>query len=286
MFGEVQGDIVGGTLHDFPIDVAVNLDRIKLGLKLRQGSVNFASANRAEDRPEIISGITAGVTNGAPITVQFQNKQKTDRVFSSYFSPRFTLPMVFFGMLASDYLSKRGIEICSHIKSVGSTEDDSLPLVCDQVLFDRLNASPLATINPDARKQMVSLLESVKATGDSVGGTVETVVVGMPDSLKSPLFDSLDARIARTVFPIPGVKAVSFDKLITNSVVMTTTFRPTPTVKQQQAFLQQQADSSKHMDLDLKREHVPCAGIRGSIVVTSAVALAVLDALLERDLRV
>jgi chorismate synthase len=276
MFGEVQGQIVGGTLHDFPKGVTVNTDRIKLGLKLRQGIINFNDAFKAEDTPKIISGITAGVTNGAPITVQFDNKHLDDRHFSKYFSPRFTLPMVFFGMLAQDYLANKGIHICSHIKSVGETYDDPLPPVYDKILFDRLNFSPLATINCEARKRIVSLVESLKATGDSVGCKIETVVTGLPRDLKSPLFDNLDARIAKTVFPIPLVNGVTFDKVINESIVMTTSCRPTPTVAEQLARQYQT------IELDVKHGHKPCAVPRTTIVVTSAVALSVLDALLEK----
>jgi len=278
MFGEVQGHIVGGTLHDFPKGVTVNTDRIKLGLKLRQDVATFTDAYKPEDTPTIISGITGGVTNGAPITIQFENKQMLDRHFSSYFSPRFTLPMVFFGMLAMDYLSQKGIHIVSHVKAIGETADDVLPPVYDKVLFDRLNSSPFAVINSETKKRMVSLLTSLKATGDSTTCKIQTVAVGLPKDLKSPLFDNLDARIARLVFPIPSVNGVCFDKVIDDTLVMTTSCRRTPTVAEQEARQYQV------LDLDIKRNHVPCAVPRATIVVTSAVALSILDAMLEKNL--
>ena len=78
IFGEAQGEVLGGTLHDFPDGIPVNLDRIKLGLKLRLGNINFTAMKKQDDRPVIVSGVHKGVTNGAPITDLFYNKSASD----------------------------------------------------------------------------------------------------------------------------------------------------------------------------------------------------------------
>ena len=73
IFGETSSEYIGGTLHNFPAGVEINLDKINLGLKLRKGTITFTPIKRVDDRPIIISGVTRGVTNGAPITVLFAN---------------------------------------------------------------------------------------------------------------------------------------------------------------------------------------------------------------------
>lgn len=342
VFGEAHGQYVGGTMHDFPAGVTLNMDRIKLALKLRQGSINFTSARKAEERPKIISGITKGVTNGAPITVVFGNKDfnvqeyvegvprpscadyvasvryngSADMNGGGHFAGRLTLPMVFFGAMCADYLSSKGIEIASHIKKIGETRDERFPAEIDRRLIDRLNSSPLATISSDARKRMVSLLESVKATGDSIGGAVESVVLNMPAGFGSPIFDNVESKLASLLYSIPAVKSVSFGhgydfaksrgslvnddfifadgkvKTATNyngglnggitngmPILVATVFKPTPSITQPQQTLD--INTHKMIDLQVKGEHVCCLAPRANIVVTSAIAIAILDIYLE-----
>lgn len=236
IFGEAQGELIGGTLHDFPAGIPVNLDRIKQGLKLRQGSVNFTSINRSEDRPVIVSGVTKGLTNGAPITVLFYNKIETpedpDKVIlrpshadyvasvryrgfadmreGGHFSGKLTLPIVFFGMLCADYLEHMGIKVVSHVKSIGNIADEPFGIDIANDLIDRLNSMSMPTISNEARKKMVSLLQGISAVGDSIGGAIETAIVNLPAGYGSPCFDSLECHLGALMFSIPGVKSVGF----------------------------------------------------------------------------
>lgn len=343
IFGEAHGQMIGGTLHDFPAGVTVNLDRIKLGLKLRQGSNNFTAARKEEDRPMIISGVTGGVTNGSPITVLFANKDVdvidykkeiprpshadyvagvrykgyADMNGGGHFSGRVTLPLVFFGMLCADYLEQQGVRIASHIKCIGEIYDEKFGSDYSEELMTRLNSSPLATISTDARKKMVSLLMSIAATGDSIGGAVETAVVGLGAGYGSPILENLESRIASILFAVPAVKSVSFgygakfahargsevaDSFVSNvdgvvttdnnfngglnggvsngmPILISTSFKPTPSIKQPQQTLN--FETNKVVNLEVKGDHVACIAPRGNIVITSAVAVAIMDAYLE-----
>lgn len=343
IFGESHGDIVGGTLHDFPAGIYVDLDKIKLGLKLRQGSNNFTTAKKVEDRPTIISGIQNGYTTGAPITVIFSNpdanlndfkkevprpshadyvadiryKGYADMNGGGHFSGRLTLPIVFFGMLCSSYLSSQGIDVVSHIKCIGEVYDDKFGEEFPKELIERLNSAPLATISPEARKRMVSLLMSISATGDSIGGAIETAVVGLPAGYGSPIFDNLESRLASMIFSIPAVKCVGFgygahfahargsavaDAFVLKDngtigtdtnfngglnggisngmpIIITTAFKPTPSIRQTQKTLN--FETNKIVDWEVKRDHIECIAPRGNIIITSAVALVVMDAFLE-----
>lgn len=344
LFGEGRGAVVGGTLHGFPAGVTVDLDRIKRGLKLRQGSVNFTTARKEEERPQILSGVTNGVTNGAPVTVVFKNKDvnvsdhdasvprpsHADYVASvryagfadmngaGHFSGRLTIPMVFFGMMIADYLEKRGIYIASHIKCIGEIYDKKFPEEPDTELLDRLNSAPLPVIDPAQRKQMVSLLTSLYATGDSIGGAIESVVTGLPAGYGSPVFDNLECSMASILFAIPAVKAVSFghgakfahsrgsevadgfeyedgtvktnhnfngglNGGISNGmpIKVTTAFKPTPSIAQPIKTLNFKTNDI--VNLELKGRHIPCLAPRAAIICTSAIAIAVMDAYLERN---
>lgn len=343
LFGESHGQVVGGTLHNFPAGVTINLDRIKLALKLRQGGNNFTMVRKEEERPKIISGITGGITNGAPITVIFGNKDYNVKEFidgiprpsqadyaadirynkaadlngGGHRAGRITAPLVFLGTLCADYLSSKGIEVVSHIKCIGDVYDQRFDAEIPALLIERLNSSPLATISPEARKSMVSLIMGVKATGDSVGGSVESAVVGMPAGFGSPIFDNMESRIASILFAIPAVKGVGFglghmfahslgsnvgDSFITDEsgsvktatnfngglnggmsngmpIIVTTDFKPTPSIGQPQKTM----DFIKNQIVDLtnKGDHIACLVPRANIVVTSAIALAVMDIYLE-----
>jgi chorismate synthase len=343
LFGESHGLIVGGTLHNFPAGIPLNLDRIKLALKLRQGGNNFTKVRKEEERPRILSGITNGVTNGAPVTVVFGNKDynvaefidgiprpsqadysldkryqgHADHNGGGHRSGRITAPLVFLGTMCADYLSSKGIEIASHIKCIGDIYDERFGTEIPQVLIERLNSSPLATISPEARKKMVSLLQSVKATGDSLGGSVESAVVGIPAGIGTPIFDNMESKIASVLFSIPAVKGVGFGlghmfahargsevndsfmlnkegkiKTATNNngginggitngmpIIVTTDFKPTPSISQPQKTLD--FTTNQIVDLSIRGDHVACLVPRANIVVSSALAIAILDAMLE-----
>lgn len=343
LFGESHGLTVGGTLHNFPAGVPLNLDRIKLALKLRQGGNNFTKVRKEEERPRILSGITNGVTNGAPITVIFGNKDynvaefidgiprpsqadySLDRRYEGFAdhnggghrSGRVTAPLVFLGTMCADYLSSKGVDIVSHIKCIGDIYDERFGPEISPVLIERLNSSPLATISPEARKRMVSLLQSVKATGDSLGGSVESAVVGIPAGVGSPIFDNMESKLASILFSIPAVKGVGFglghmfahargsevnDRFtmgkdgevrtatnnngginggITNGmpIIVTTDLKPTPSISQPQKTMD--FATNRIVDLSIRGDHVACLVPRANIVITSAIAVAVLDAMLE-----
>lgn len=342
LFGEGRGAVVGGTLHGFPAGVTIDLDRIKRGLKLRQGSINFTAARKEEERPHILSGVTDGVTNGAPITVVFKNKDvnvsdhdsavprpsHADYVASvryggyadmngaGHFSGRLTIPIVFFGMMIADYLEKRGIFVASHIKCIGEIYDSKFPEEPTAELLGRLNSAPLPVIKPDARKRMVSLLTSLYATGDSIGGAIESAVIGLPAGYGSPIFDSLECSMASILFSIPAVKSVSFGHgakfahsrgsevadgfeyedgtIKTNHnfngglnggisngmpIKVTTVFKPTPSIAQPIKTLNFKTNDI--VNLELKGHHVPSLAPRAAIICTSAIAIAVMDAYLE-----
>ena len=342
LFGEAHGEYIGGTLHNFPAGVAINLDRIKLGLRMRKGSINFVPLQKEEDRPIIVSGVTQGITNGAPITVLFSNpdyqvidfKKEVPRPSQAdyvamirylnaadmngggHLSGRLTAPIVFFGMLCADFLAYKKIEVVSHIKSIGKIEDESFGIDIDPILIERLNSSSFATISPEARKLMTSLISSIYALDDSVGGSIETAIVVMEAGYGSPFFYNLESNLASFIYAIPAVKAVEigYGTALANSrgsvvidsftrdgsgrikttnnyngglnggitngmpVIIKTTLKPNPSIHQPQKTLD--FETNKVVDLTLHRKHVACLVPKNNIIMTSAAAIVFFDSYL------
>ncbi|HQC55218.1 MAG TPA: chorismate synthase [Clostridia bacterium] len=345
IFGEAQGEVFGGTLHDFPAGIPVNLDRIKLGLKLRLGNINFTSMRKQDDRPVIVSGVHKGVTNGAPITVLFYNKNASDTESGNvilkpshadyvadvryrgyadqrdggHFASKITLPIVFFGMLCADYLQHMGIKVVSHVKAIGNIQDESFGVHIDDELIERLNSMSMPTISNDVRKRMVSLLQSISAIGDSIGGAVETAIVGLPAGFGSPCFDGLESKLASLIFALPGVKSISFglgndfvkargsevadsfyvtengkietdnnfngglNRGISNGmpIIMNTVFKPIPSIQQPMKGLD--LVTNEIVDLKVNREHTVCHAPEGNVLATSVAAIVTLDSILEGE---
>ena len=235
---------------------------------------------------------------------------------AGHFSGRLTIPMVFFGMMIADYLEKRGIYVASHIKCIGEIYDEKFPEEIPVELIDRLNSAPLAAIDPEARKKMVSLLTSLYATGDSIGGAIESAVVGLPAGYGSPIFGGLESSMSSILFGIPAVKSVSFGhgakfahsrgsevadgfeyedgSVRTNHnfngglnggisngmpIKVTTVFKPTPSIAQPIKTLNFKTNDV--VNLELKGTRLPSIAPRAAIVCTSAIAIAVMDAYME-----
>ena len=164
---------------------------------------------------------------------------------------------------------------------------------------------------------MQQLIEECRLAQDSVGGIVECAVVGFPAGIGSPMFDGLENRIASLLFGVPAVKGVSFGdsfdiarrkgsemndpfrmkngKICTESnhnggilggissgmpIIVRAAFKPTPSISQQQDTVD--FIKNENAEIVIQGRHDPCVVPRAVPVVESVVALALLDALLEK----
>ncbi|HBD86929.1 MAG TPA: chorismate synthase, partial [Clostridiales bacterium] len=190
-------------------------------------------------------------------------------------------------------LDREGITVSARVAAIGGEAGDGLDFQTKKVLLD------------------------ARGSGDSVGSVVECLVTGLPAGLGSPAFGGIESRVAALLFSIPGVKGVEFglgfgfaslkgsaandpivlrDGMVTaetnNSggadvgvttglpLVMRMALRPTPSISREQRTVD--LDTMQETALRLRGRHEPCLGPRAVPVMEGAVALCVLDSLLEQ----
>ena len=236
LYGESHGAAVGAVLDGFAPGVAVDEAFIASQMKLRQGLDSISTKRREQDEVKILSGVFNGKTTGAPITFLIENAaQKSsdyneNRLFArpshadytahckyhgfedyrggGHFSGRLTAPIVAAGALAMTALKQKGIFIGTHILECATMRDDAFSDYKSNISF--LETAPMPMLNANVSAQVKQIIEKAAAVGDSVGGILETAVIGMPTGVGEPFFDSLESMLSHAMFSIPAVKGVEF----------------------------------------------------------------------------
>ncbi|MBR3268107.1 MAG: chorismate synthase [Oscillospiraceae bacterium] len=344
VFGESHGTGIGAVIDGLPAGFPIDTDRLMRFMERRQGGRNALSTSRKEpDVPRFISGVTDGKTNGFPLCLEIANTNtrsgdysnladcprpshadytagvkwngKADMRGGGHFSGRLTAPLCAAGGIAKQILSSRGIEIGAHLRSVGSVQDDPFPLFPDAALFAEIAEKAFPVISDVQGEAMQNEILAAKEALDSVGGTVECAVTGLPAGLGDPMFDGVENRLARVLFGIPAVKGVEFGdgfalsemrgsqandpfcidgsgRILTKTnhsggilggitTGMPLRFRvgikPTPSIAQPQETVS--LSERKNTVLEIKGRHDPCIVQRAVPVIEAAAALVILDLL-------
>ena len=235
-----------------------------------------------------------------------------------HFSGRITAPIVFAGAICRQLLEKKNIKIAAHICQIGGISDERFdPVDIDGGLMERLSLSPFALISESAEERMRAEIEAARLDRDSVGGMVECAVTGLPAGVGSPRFDGVQGTIARIVFGIPAVKGLEFGAgfavasltgsqnndpfqmrdgvpcVSTNNaggslggistgapVLFRMAVKPTPSIAQAQTSVD--LSRMEPATLEVRGRHDPCVAARAVPVAEAAMALALLDLLLQR----
>jgi chorismate synthase len=234
-FGESHGPAVGGILDGFPALVDIDLDFIQSEVNRRRTGQSFFSSTRKEDdKIEFLSGIFEGRSTGAPIAFLARNvdakpehyiqlkeayrPSHADFTWEKKFgirdyrgggraSARETLARVVAGALAKLYLRKSEITILGYVSQIGPCclPADFTPRDPESVLN-----SPVGCPDPETSSVMISLLEEIKTSGDTLGGVITCLVRGVPAGLGEPVFDKLSADLAKAMLSIPSVKGFEY----------------------------------------------------------------------------
>lgn len=230
VFGESHGTYIGITIHNFPANISVNIEKIKKDLQLRNAFTLGKSPRTEEEDVQIISGFFNGMTTGAPLTFIIPNKDVNSKPYidnyglarpshgdytafikydgandyrgGGHLSGRLTALYMILGSICEDELEKRRIKVYSRIKSLYNIVDNS-----KDIDYEKLDiVFPVSDGN--AREEMMELLKNLK--DDSVGGVIETCIHGVKAGIGNPLFESVESIISQLMFSVPGVKGIEF----------------------------------------------------------------------------
>jgi chorismate synthase len=348
IFGESHGPAVGAVVEGFPAGFAPDMQELARQMARRSPAGKGYATKRGEaDNVEFLSGIFNGRLTGSPLCLSIRNSDAHSASYpemmelprpghadytahvryggaedfrgGGHFSGRLTAPIMAAGALAMQLLSKRGVVIGSHIRRIGDVADrdwDRASIPAD--LLRSLGNSAFPTLNEYTAAEMLAAIAKSREAGDSLGGEIETAVVGLPAGIGSPMMNALECGLASLLFAIPAVKGVQFGEgfalssmigseandpfVIRNGKVETATNRnggllggittgmplvfsvavkPTPSVAIEQRTVN--LTQMKEQPVAVKGRHDPCVVPRALPVVEAAAALAVLDAWMDID---
>jgi len=212
------------------LDLQTELDKRKPGQSI------ITTQRKEEDKVEILSGIFNGFTTGAPICAIIWNKDSDSRPYdvikntprpghadypsfikyggyadyrgSGRFSGRLTATMVMGGAIAQKLLKySLGIETIAYTIQIGKISCNNIPY--EKARQDRYSNDVRCPVSEIAQK-MKSIILETKKNGDSLGGIVECISIGLPVGLGEPIFSSLESDLSKALFSIPSVKAIEF----------------------------------------------------------------------------
>lgn len=343
LFGESHGKAIGAVVDGLPSGIAVDEEFIAAQMEKRKGINSISTSRREADEVKILSGAFEGRTTGTPLCFMIENGDTNSKDYSltkelarpghadyaaemryggfqdyrggGHFSGRITAPIVAAGALAISMLKEKGIEIGTHISSCGDISDRAFDNLAEDIAA--LQSLDMPVLCEKAREEILAFIEKTRAEGDSVGGTLTTVVTGMPGGVGEPWFDSVESMLSHGLFSIPAVKAVEFGKGfdfakmkgseandefcvrdgkivtatnnngginggITNGMPITFTVavKPTPSIYKKQSTVNFR--TKQEAELLINGRHDPAIIHRARVVVDSITALTLCDLLIMR----
>ncbi len=229
--GESHGTALMAVVDGCPAGVALSVDDLQPDLDRRKpGQSRFTTQRREADTVEILSGVFEGITTGCPIGLLIHNTDQRSRDYGdiaeqfrpghadyTYYkkygrrdyrgggraSARETAMRVAAGGIARKLLATVGVDVFAWVDQIGTIQ-------VDPARFDRQEIIKNPFFCPDATAAvaMVDLMDGIRRQGDSIGAAVCVQATGMPEGLGEPVFDRLDADIAKAMMSIPAVKGV------------------------------------------------------------------------------
>ncbi len=337
-WGESHGSALGVVVDGCPAGLALDGSDIQpFLLRRRPGQSKYTTARAETDEVEILSGVFEGRTTGTPISLIVYNRDQHSSDYSeiaSYYRPghadltfdekygfrdfrgggrssgRETIGRVAAGAIASKILASLNINLLSYTASIGNIDIDP-----DRFDKDQICLNPLFMPDADAAKKAADYLDELRKKGDSAGGVVECRINGLPAGIGEPVFDKLDAELAKAVMSIGGVKAVEIGDGIKASrstgtrnndsfgirdgniikktnhsggtlggisdgseLLLRAHFKPTPSISASQDTVNK---NGEEITVNIKGRHDPVIVPRAVVVVESMAAVTVVDLLMR-----
>lgn len=233
-WGESHGEAVGVVVDGVPAGIPLGEEDIQEELNRRRpGKSEVETSRKEKDRVSILSGVFEGKTVGTPVLMMVENedvdstpydKRKmkprpghgdlTYRLKYGYVdyrgggrsSGRETVGRVAAGAIAKKILQSESIEVLSHVVRAAGVGLDESSTIDEIRTVAKKNSMRCA--DPDIAERMEERVLGVKGEGDSTGGIVEVLALGVPAGVGEPVFDKLDAEIAKALMSIGAVKGV------------------------------------------------------------------------------
>ncbi|MCW4001151.1 MAG: chorismate synthase [Candidatus Bathyarchaeota archaeon] len=342
-FGESHGAVVGVVVDGCPAGLLLSEADFQEELDRRiPAEPKIVSARVEKDTARILSGVFGGYTTGAPIAVTVENKQTQSSDYDSLkntprpshsdypasiryggfndyrgggrFSGRVTVSLIMAGVVAKKLLGRYNIDVLAYTQAIGPVKShkDFTPAEI------RRNRNAAATRCPDldCAEKMQQAIIAAKEAGDSLGGVVECIALNMPPGVGEPLFDALDADLAKALFCVPAVKGVEFGagfhateirgsenndaflvkggKVVTATgnaggilgglssgmpIVVRVAIKPTPSISKEQKTVD--LTSMQDTSISVKGRHDPCVVPKAVPAVEAAVAVTLTDHLIR-----
>ncbi|WP_028612008.1 chorismate synthase [Paenibacillus harenae] len=230
-FGESHGAAVGVIVDGVTPGVAIDEAYIQIQMDRRKpGQSSVTSPRKEYDIVQILSGVFEGKTTGTPLFVMLHNHDMRPEAYSGIqhaFRPghadftylqkygirdhrgsgrasgRETAGRVAGGAVARRLLENRGVQVTAYTKEIGG-------IACRTFDEQATQQNAVRACDPAAAEEMISRIEQLAAAGDSCGGVVECRIRGVIPGLGEPVFDKLDAELAKAMLSIGAVKGIEF----------------------------------------------------------------------------
>ncbi|NEQ73258.1 MAG: chorismate synthase [Okeania sp. SIO2C9] len=341
-FGESHGGGVGVIIDGCPPRLEIDVAEIQYELdRRRPGQSKITTPRKETDICEILSGVFEGQTLGTPIMMLVRNKdarsQDYQEMASKYrpshadatydakygirnwqgggrSSARETIGRVAAGAIAKKILKQySGVEIVGYVKRIKNLE---AIVDLETVTIEQVESNIVRCPDTECADRMIELVEQIRDVGDSLGGVVECVARNVPKGLGSPVFDKLEADLAKGVMSLPASKGFEIGsgfagtiltgsehndefytdeqgeiRTVTNrsggvqggisngeNIVLRAAFKPTATIRKEQRTVSRRGEE---VLLAAKGRHDPCVLPRAVPMVEAMVAIVLCDHLLR-----
>ncbi len=343
-YGESHGKAMGTVIDGCPAGVQISALEIQQALdRRRPGQSKITTARNEADQVEILSGVFEGKTLGTPISLSITNKDQNSKDYNHIkdtyrpshadftyqekygirdyrgggrASARETVGRVAAGAVAHKLLvSGMPIQVNAYVSAIaGISLGQSYTELDLSLIDDNIVRCP----DQGTAEQMITLIEKAKADGDSLGGIITCVISGCKVGLGEPVFDKLEAQLAKAMLSIPAVKGFEIgsgfsgtllkgsehndpyikagDQIMTKTnhsggiqggisngmdIYFRVAFKPTATIMQKQRSVNEQGEQ---ITLEAKGRHDPCVLPRAVPIVEAMANLVLADLYLQNKL--
>ena len=345
IYGGSHDEKISLTLSGIPAGHKIDMDELYALMRRRAPGQNaYSTARKEPDIPVFLSGFDGDVTNGDVIEGVIYNTNQRSRDYGNlfdvprpshadyaakvkygdnvdlrgggHFSGRLTSLMCIAGGICMQILKKQNIFFSSHIYSIGNVCDTPFDMVSPASQMESLIGKEFPLINDSVADKMKEVIESARLDGDSVGGVVETAIIGVGAGIGEHMFSGVEGRISSIIFGIPAVKGIEFglgfgssslrgsennDPFYTDGehiytktnnaggiiggmssgmpIIFRAAVKPTPSIAKEQDSVS--LSRMENVKLSIVGRHDPCIVPRSVPVFESCAAIAIMDMILD-----